>query len=128
MALGSKLALDYILRTCNSIEGKMQNSIQKEKKSPVIPVMALIAGGIAAVMIMTLTPWNIVPVQVTEDVTVIAINEHGCVGESELGVSVVVEQCAAQVGDVVSATFYVPAMEQNGYYDRIQAKLAVVEP
>ena len=100
----------------------------QEKKSPVIPVIALMAGGLALVMVMTLTPWNIAPTQVTEDVTVLAITEHGCVGESQLGVSVVVSDCSAQVGDVVSATFNVPAMEINGYYDRIQAKLAVVEP
>jgi hypothetical protein len=29
---------------------------------------------------------------------------------------------------VVSATFFVPAMEKNGYYDRIESKLAMVEP
>ena len=105
----------------------MQGEIQ-EKKSPVIPVIALMAGGLAVVMVMTLMPWNITPTQVTEDVTVLAITEHGCVGESQLGVSVVVSDCSAGVGDVVSATFNVPAMEINGYYDRIQEKLAVLEP
>jgi hypothetical protein len=50
------------------------------------------------------------------------------VGESELGVSVVVPECTSQVGEVVSATFFVPAMEKNGYYDRIESKLAMVEP
>ena len=106
----------------------MQNTTQKQKKPPVIPVIALMAGGLAVVMILTLTVWNIVPVQVTEDVTVLAVTEHGCVGESQLGVSVVVSECSAQVGDTVSATFYVPAMEQNQYYDRLNAKLAMVEP
>ena len=105
----------------------MQEGIQ-EKKAPVIPVIALMAGGLAVVMVMTLMPWNIAPTQVTEDVTVLAITEHGCVGESMLGVSVVVSDCSAAVGDVVSATFNVPAMEINGYYDRIYAKLAVMEP
>ena len=105
----------------------MQKEIQ-EKKSPVIPVIALMAGGLAVVMVMTLTPWNIAPTQVTEDVTVLAVTEHGCVGESQLGVSVVVSDCSASVGDVVSATFNVPAMEINGYYDKIEAKLAVMEP
>ena len=105
----------------------MQEEIQ-EKKSPVIPVIALMAGGLAVVMVMTLMPWNIAPTQVTEDVTVLAITEHGCVGESQLGVSVVVSDCSAQVSDTVSATFNVPAMELNGYYDRIEAKLTVIEP
>ena len=106
----------------------MQNSIQKEKKSPVIPIIALIAGGLAVALIFTITPWNIVPVQVTEEVTVLAITEHGCVGESEFGVSVVVPDCSAQIGEVVSATFFVPAMDKNGYYDKIESKLALVEP
>ena len=42
--------------------------------------------------------------------------------------SVVVSDCEANVGDIVSATFYIPAMEQNGYYDRIQDKLEMVNP
>ena len=101
---------------------------KQEKKSPVIPVIALIAGGLAVVMVMTLIPWNLIPVQVTEDVTVLAVTEYGCVGESSLGVSVVVEKCSAKVGDVISATYNVPAMEQNGFYDRIQKKILLVEP
>ena len=65
---------------------------------------------------------------VTEDVSVIAVADYGCVGESVLGHSVVVADCSAAVGDVISATFYVPAMDQNGYYDRIEAKLTMVNP
>lgn len=106
----------------------MQETIQKQKKAPVVPVIALMAGGLAVMLVLLLTPWNLVPTQVTEDVTVLAVTEYGCVGESALGVSVVVSECSAQVGDVVSATFNVPAMEINGFYDRINAKLAVVEP
>lgn len=105
----------------------MQETIQ-EKKAPVIPVIAAMAAGLAVVLILTLTPWNLFPTQVTEDVTVIAVTNYGCVGESQLGVSVVVTECAAQVGDVIPATFNVPAMEINGYYDAVKAKLAVVEP
>ena len=105
----------------------MEKTVQ-EKKSPVIPVIVLIAGGLTVVLVMTLMPWNIIPTQVTEDVTVIAVTDYGCVGESQLGVNVVVGQCDAAVGDTVTATFNVPAMMQNGYYDRIEAKLAIVEP
>jgi len=106
----------------------MQNTIQKEKKSPVLRTIALIGAGLAVVMVLTLMPWNIFPVQVTEDVTVIAITEHGCVGESQYGVSVVVPECTASVGETVSATFNVPARDQNGYYDPIEQKLSLVEP
>ena len=60
--------------------------------------------------------------------TVIAVTNYGCVGESQMGNSVVVSDCSASVGDVISAEFYAPASDKNGYYDRIYEKLAVVEP
>jgi len=45
-----------------------------------------------------------------------------------MGQSVVVSDCSASVGDVISAEFYAPASDKNGYYDRIYEKLAMVEP
>lgn len=106
----------------------MQKTNQIEKKSPVIPVIALMAGGLAVMLVLLLTPWNFVPVQVTEDITVLAITEHGCVGESQYGLSVVVADCRAKVGDVISASFYVPAMDVNGFYDTVQQRIAMIEP
>ena len=102
--------------------------IQVQKMSPRLAVISLMAAGLAVVLVFTLTPWNFVPTQVTENVTVIAVTEHGCVGESQYGISVVVPECSAQVGDVVSATFYVPSMELNGYYDRLQDRVISVQP
>ena len=64
----------------------------------------------------------------TEDVTVIANMEYGCVGESQHGISVVVPECGARVGDTVSATFYVPSMKLNGYYDKLQDRVEMVQP
>ena len=101
---------------------------QKQKKPPRLAIIALMAAGTAVVLVFTLTPWNFIPVQVTEDVTVLAITEHGCVGESQYGISVVIPECSAQVGDIVSATFYVPSMELNGYYDRLQDRVGMVQP
>ena len=86
------------------------------------------AGGLAVMMVLLLAPWNFVPVQVTEDITVLAITEHGCIGESQHGVSVVVSGCNASVGDVIPASFYIPAMEVNGYYDKVHERIAVIEP
>jgi len=103
-----------------------QNQIQK--KPPRLAIIALMAAGAAVVLVFTLTPWNFYPVQVTEEVTVLALTEHGCVGESQYGTSVVVPQCSAKVGDVVSATFYVPSMEVNGYYDILQDRVGMVQP
>ena len=90
--------------------------------------MALLIAGLAVVIAFTVTPWNVIPTQVTENVTVLAVTEYGCVGESQYGVSVVVPECDAQVGDMVSATFYVPSMEINGYYDRLNDRVEMVQP
>jgi predicted RNA-binding protein len=106
----------------------MKQNTQIEKKAPVLKFLAILAAATSVILVLTITPWNIVPTLVTEDVTVIAVTDYGCVAESVLGHSVVVSECNAKVGDVISATFYVPAMEQNGYYDRIQDKLEVVNP
>lgn len=91
-------------------------------------MIALIAGGLAVMLILLFTPWNFVPVQVTEDITVLAVTEYGCVGESQYGVNVVVSECTAKVGDAISASFYVPAMEVNGFYDKVHERIAVIEP
>lgn len=101
---------------------------QKEKKPPRLAMWGMVAAGTAVVLILLLTPWNFIPVQLTEDVTVIANIEYGCVGESQYGISVVVSECSAQVGDIVSATFYVPAMKLNGYYDKLQDRVEMVQP
>lgn len=101
---------------------------QKEKKPPRLAMWGMVAAGTAVILILLLTPWNFIPVQVTEDVVVIANMEYGCVGESQYGVSVVVPECGAQVGDIVSATFNVPAMKLNGYYDTLQDKVEMVIP
>ena len=104
----------------------MQQTTQT--KTPKLKFLGILAAATSVILVLTITPWNIVPTQVTEDVTVIAVTDYGCVAESVLGHSVVVSNCDANVGDVVSATFYVPAMDKNGYYDRIQDKLEMVNP
>lgn len=101
---------------------------KEEKKPPRLAMWEMVAVGTAVILILLLTPWNFIPVQITEDVTVIANIEYGCVGESQYGVSVVVPECSTQVGDVVSATFYVPSMKLNGYYDIIQDKVDLIQP
>jgi len=106
----------------------MFNQKQIQKNPPRLAMWGMIGAGTAVVLILLLTPWNFIPVQVTEDVVVIANIEYGCVGESQHGISVVVPECNAQVGDIVSATFYVPSMKLNGYYDRLQDRVEMVQP
>ena len=106
----------------------MQQTTQKEKKAPRLAFVALLVAATSVILVLTVTPWNLAPTLVTEDVTVIAITDYGCVAESILGHSVVVSGCNANVEDVISASFYVPAMEINGYYDRVEDKLKMVNP
>ena len=63
--------------------------------------------GVIVKINVTETPWNTVPTQVSENVAVIKVTDYGCVGESSMGSSVVVPNCDADVGDIVSATFYI---------------------
>jgi hypothetical protein len=93
-----------------------------DKKTPQLKFMLIIAAAVSVTLVFTITPWNIVPTLVTEDVTVIAVTEHGCVGESSLGRSVVVPNCQASVGDTVSASFYIPAGEINGYLKELERR------
>ena len=92
------------------------------KKTPQLKFLAIAAVATSVILVFTVTPWNIVPTMMTEDVAVIAVADYGCVGESSLGRSVVVPNCDAGVGDIVSATFYIPAGETNGYLEELDRK------
>ena len=97
---------------------------QKQKESRLSRRMLLSAmiAGITVVIVFTVTPWNFIPTQVIEDVTVIANTEYGCIGESQYGISVVVPECSAKVGDTVSATFNVPSGKLNGYWQELESR------
>jgi hypothetical protein len=101
---------------------KMQKINPIEKKSLALKFVLIMVAATSVMLVLTGT-WNLVPTLVTEDVTVITVTDYGCVGESVLGRSVVVSDCNAKTGDVISATFYIPAMEINGYYDKVRGKL-----
>ena len=85
-------------------------------------LLSAVIAGIVVVIVFTVTPWNYIPTEVTENVTVIANTEYGCVGESQYGLSVVVPECSAKVGDTVSATFNVPSGKLNGYWEELERR------
>ncbi len=93
-----------------------------DKKTPQLKFAIIIAAAVSVALIFTITPWNIVPTQMSEDVAVIKVTDYGCVGESSMGRSVVVSDCDASVGDIVSATFYIPAGEINGYLEELEKR------
>ena len=105
-----------------------RNTTSNIQKTPQLKFLAILAVATSVILVFTITSWNMLPTLVIEDVTVIAVTDYGCVAESSMGHSVVVPDCSASGGDVVSTTFYVPAMDQNGYYDRIQDKIKMANP
>ena len=92
------------------------------KKTPQLKFLAIVTVAVSVTLVFTITPWNIFPTLVTEDVAVITVSDYGCVGESSVGRSVVVPNCDANVGDIVSATFYIPAGEMNGYLEELESR------
>ena len=100
----------------------MYKQKQKENRLSRRALLSVMFAGFAVVVVFTVTPWNFIPTQVTEDVTVIANMDYGCVGESQYGVSVVVPECSAQVGDTVSASFNVPSWKLNGYLEELDRR------
>ena len=94
----------------------------KQTKTPQLKFMLIISAAVSVTLIFTVMPWNIIPTSVTEDVSVIAVADYGCVGESSVGRSVVVPNCDASVGDIVSATFNIPAGEVNGYLEELEKR------
>jgi len=100
----------------------MYKQKQQEGKLSRRVLMSAMIVAIAVAVVFTITPWNYIPTEVTEDVTVIVNTEYGCVGESQYGTSVVVPQCSAQVGDTVSATFNIPSGKLNGYLEELERR------
>ena len=97
----------------------MKTTSLKEKGTPRAAMLGLMVAGTVVILTLLLAPWNWIPTEYTDEITVIAVTDYGCVGESQTGQSVVVSECSAEVGQVISAKYYAPASEQNGYYDRI---------
>ena len=63
-------------------------------------MLGLVGAGTAVILTLLLAPWNWMPTEYAEEITVIAVTDYGCVGESQVGNSVVVSDCSASVGAV----------------------------
>lgn len=82
----------------------MSESITQHKKFPIIPVASIAIVAICAAITLAFT-LDTTPISTTLDVTVIAITEHGCVAETPFSKSIIVDDCTAEIGDVIPATF-----------------------
>ena len=56
-----------------------QTSLKKESASRAA-MLAMVVAGTAVIITLLIAPWNWVPTEYAEEITVIAVTEHGCVG------------------------------------------------
>lgn len=102
---------------------------EQDKKMPWKWYVGLVLGGLGVLLLTTIAPvWHWFPVQVTEQGTVLAVTENGCVIQTPTVSLPVIQKCGGQPGDVVEVTYYVPSKITSGYYQRMQEKATLVQP
>lgn len=107
----------------------MQKIENKEEKSPWKKYVAIVFAASVVLLLTTIVPiWDWAPIQITEEGTVLAITENGCVIDTPTMGMPVIQECSGQPGDVVEVTYFVPNKMINGYYDRMQDKADLVQP
>ncbi len=87
--------------------------LENEKKASqmVTPLFyGIIIAAIVSYMVIFATPViSQLPVEITEEVEIVAVTEKGVVVETSTGVTVVTNQYAGQPGDIIKVTYSVPA-------------------
>ncbi len=88
-----------------------QQTETKKRTRNVIPYYAVVVLAGIAVMVMTVFApvWDEFPVEITEQVSVIAVTEAGAVVETSYGVPVTVGQYDLEPGQTIELTYQVPA-------------------
>ena len=62
----------------------MQQTSFKSESISRIAMVGLAVAGIAVILTLLLAPWNWMPTEYAEQITVIAVTDYGCVGESQM--------------------------------------------
>ena len=102
---------------------------QTEKKMPWKWYVAAVLVGLSILMITTVAPiWHWFPVEITEQGTIVALTENGCVIDTPSVNLPVVQQCSGQIGDVIDVTYFVPSKVTSGYFEGMQERAKLVQP
>ena len=100
-----------------------------EQKTPWVLYTAFVLAGLVALLLTTIVPIsNWIPTQITEQGTVIALTDKGCVVEAPTAGMAIVTQCSAQPGETVDITYNVPGKLVNGYYEKQELKQIMLKP
>ena len=100
-----------------------------EQKTPWVLYTAMVLAGVIGLLVTTVVPIsNWIPTQITEQGTVVAVTDKGCVIDAPTVNLPIVTQCSGQPGETVDVTYYVPGKFVNGYYDKMELKAIILQP
>jgi len=87
--------------------------IQTQKKNSQLvslPLVAVLMAALVGYMVIFATPViGEFPVEITEELEILAVTEKGVVFETSTGVVVVTDQYDGEPGDIIEVTYSVPA-------------------
>ena len=93
-----------------------------------LTLVAVVMAALVGYMVIFVTPIaGEIPVEITEEVIILAVTEKGVVVETSTGVSVVTDKYSGEPGDIIEVTYYVPGK----YLDakrKLQASLDAFHP
>ncbi len=74
-----------------------------------LPLVAIVLAAIVGYMVIYVTPIaGEFPVEITEELEILAVTEKGVVFETSTGVTVVTDQYDGEPGDIIEVTYSVP--------------------
>jgi len=107
---------------------KQQTTEKKNSQLVSLTFVAVIMAAVVGYMLIFATPIiGEFPVEITEEVEILAVTEKGVVFETSTGVAVVTDQYDGEPGDIIEVTYSVPAKYLDGKR-RLQASFDAFHP
>jgi len=89
---------------------KQQTTEKTNSQLVSLPFVAIVLATLVGYMVIFAIPViGEFPVEITEEVKVLAVTEKGVVFETSTGVAVVTDQYDGETGDIIEVTYSVPA-------------------
>ena len=105
-----------------------QKTQKKNSQLVSLTLVGIVMAAIVGYMVIFVNPIaGEIPVEITEDVEILAVTEKGVVIETSIGVAVVTDKYSGEPGDIIEVTYSVPAK----YLDdkrRLQASFDAFHP
>ena len=87
-----------------------QTTEKKPSQMVTLPLVAAVIAAIVGYMVIFATPvLGEFPVEITEELEILAVTEKGVVFETSTGVVVVTDQYDGEPGDIIEVTYSVPS-------------------